>query len=58
MMVLEKPNKEQLDLIFGEFKTTQEAVQRDVRILIEWLEKQPHLPNVTGERLFAIVIHV
>lgn len=48
MLVLQQPSKELTESIYGEFNTTPDAVRRDAKTLMEWLEKQPHLPNVTG----------
>lgn len=43
-----KPNTEsQLKAIYDDINTTD--IRSDVKYLIEWLEKQPHLPNVTGK---------
>ncbi|XKL68337.1 hypothetical protein PGB90_003828 [Kerria lacca] len=49
MLVLQQPSKELTESIYGEFNTTPDAVRRDAKTLMEWLEKQPHLPNVTDE---------
>lgn len=48
MLELVQPTKSQLDFIYGELNTTTEAVRKGVQTLIEWLEKQPHLPSVKG----------
>jgi len=48
-MYLEQCTADQRSKIYNEFNLTEETVQRDVQTLMEWLEKQPHLPNVKGE---------
>lgn len=52
MLELVQPTKLQFDFIYGELNTTPEAVRRDVHTLMEWLEKQPHLPNIKGRYRF------
>ncbi len=47
--MVELCTKEQLADIFAEFDTNEEFAKKDVRRLMEWLEKQPHLPNVKGK---------
>lgn len=47
-MYLEKCNETQLKEIYREFNITEESLMRDVKYLMEWMEKQPHLPNVKG----------
>jgi len=51
-MYLEQCTDDQLKKIYEEFNATEETVQRDVKTLIEWLEKQPHLPNVKGQYMY------
>ncbi|KAK7580467.1 hypothetical protein V9T40_001096 [Parthenolecanium corni] len=46
MDYLEPITKEKLKIIYDEFGATEESLKNDVNILMEWLEKQPHLPNV------------
>lgn len=48
-MYLELRTEVQFREFFAEFGATEESVRRDVHHLIEWMEKQPHLPNVKGE---------
>ncbi len=40
--------KEQLELIYSHFNTTEEALRADAKYLQEWMQKQPHLPHVAG----------
>lgn len=35
-------------IIYKEFNITDESIKEDVKHIIEWLERQPHLPNITG----------
>lgn len=51
-MNLEPPNEAQLEFIKKEdFYQPPEKVDEDVTRLIEWLSKQPHLPNITGKSI-------
>lgn len=43
---------DQIKEFYSEFGATEESVDRDVKYLMEWLEKQPHLPNVKGKFLY------
>ncbi|KAK7571844.1 hypothetical protein V9T40_014316 [Parthenolecanium corni] len=51
---IEFPSDEDLVDIYAEFNATKETVKRDVKYLMEWLEKQPHLPNVKGYELLPL----
>lgn len=48
-MYLEPLNEDQLKEFYTEYNTEEEQIKKDVQSLRQWLEKQPHLPNVTGE---------
>lgn len=48
-MYLELCTPEQMENIYSELGTTKEAVQKDVQDLMDWMEKQPHLPDVRGK---------
>ncbi len=47
-MFLERCSDDQRKKIYEEINITEESLKQDVRYLIEWLEKQPHLPAVKG----------
>lgn len=51
-MYFEFCTPEQVESIYSELGTTKDAVEKDVRYLIDWMEKQPHLPDVRGEYSF------
>lgn len=54
-MKLEPPNENQLEFIQKEeFYQPPERIEEDVTQLIEWISKQPHLPNITGTFLKII----
>lgn len=50
-MFLEKCSERQIQEIYQEFNITEQSLKRDVSYLIEWMEKQPHLPNVKGKKI-------
>lgn len=50
---LEFPSNQDLIDLYAEFDATKESVKRDVNYLMEWLQKQPHLPNIKGEYLLV-----
>lgn len=52
-MYLEKCTESQRKEIYQEFNITEESLKRDVKTLMEWMEKQPHLPNVKGRNIFS-----
>lgn len=42
-----------------QYKKSAELKREDVKILREWVEKQAHLPNISGETMFFLVcVHV
>lgn len=47
-MYLEHCTREQLLDIYADYQATEESIKKDVQYLIEWLEKQPHLPKIKG----------
>lgn len=60
-MLLIPPNDTQLEFIKKEdCYQSADSLDQDVTQLIDWLSKQPHLPNITGElvknltRLFKV----
>lgn len=56
-MILEPMNEAQLEYIKKEdFYQSNESLEEDVTQLIEWLSKQPHLPNITG--VYNIIISI
>lgn len=46
---IEFPSNQDLIDLYAEFDATRESVKRDVTYLMEWLQKQPHLPNIKGK---------
>lgn len=48
-MYFEPYTYEQKQAIYREFSITDESLDKDVSILKEWMEKQPHLPNEKGK---------
>lgn len=56
-MYLEQFTKEQQKKFYEELSITEESLERDVNYLIEWLEKQPHLPKVKG-KLIQCIFHI
>lgn len=50
-MYLILPTEKQKENARSEFNATAETVKQDVRYLIDWITKQPHLPTITGTRL-------
>lgn len=42
------PSIDFLKDIYEEFYASEETLLKDVEALMQWLEEQPHLPNVKG----------
>lgn len=50
MSILVPPDETQLERVKKEyFYRPPDEVEEDITQLIEWLSKQPHLPNITGK---------
>lgn len=47
-MYLQLSTNEQQKEFWAQFGATEESVKKDVQHLMEWLKKQPHLPDVEG----------
>jgi hypothetical protein len=47
-MVMQRLPREVVDIIYEELGMTEQDVKDFVKILKEWLHKQPHLPHVNG----------
>lgn len=50
-MYLKFTNDEQKKGIYEDINATEESLKKDAQCLMEWMEKQPHLPNVKGQSL-------
>jgi len=48
-MYLEHCTSDQLKAIYGDLRATEESIKNDVQYLMEWMEKQPHLPKIKGK---------
>lgn len=46
---LEFSTEKQLQELYSIFNVTEASLQRDIKTLIEWLEKHPYLPKVKGK---------
>lgn len=44
------PEPDQLKKIYQDIGTTEEKIDVEVKTLVEWMRKQPHLPNPDGKR--------
>jgi hypothetical protein len=47
-MVLQVIPREMVDIIYEELGLTEQDVKDLVKMLKEWLHKQPHLPHING----------
>ena len=47
-------SEEQMLQVYAAYGTTAEALRQDTQSLREWVRKQPHLPNLTGEQLAVL----
>ncbi|RZF31909.1 hypothetical protein LSTR_LSTR013307 [Laodelphax striatellus] len=52
----EEPSAETVQKWYSELKMTPESVIEDVNLLREWLRHQPHLPNVTDDKMLEIFL--
>lgn len=52
---LELCTEEQLLDFYAEFGATKDSVRRDAQYLMKWIEKQPHLPNITSKYLKTVL---
>jgi hypothetical protein len=48
-MLLEDLSRATVDIIYKELELTDQDVKDYVKMLKEWLHKQPHLPHVDGK---------
>lgn len=48
-MYLQLPTDEQKENARREFNATKETVSKDVKLIMEWMAKQPHLPTIKGK---------
>lgn len=48
-MYLQLPTEEQKENARREFNATKETVKNDVKLIMEWIDKQPHLPTIKGK---------
>ena len=47
-MHIQTTTPDQQKKIYESYDTTEENMQRDVKILQDWLDQQPHLPKLKG----------
>lgn len=41
-------SKKQEAEMYAELNTTEEKIDNDVELILEWVRKQPHMPNIDG----------
>ncbi|XP_050521608.1 alpha-tocopherol transfer protein-like isoform X2 [Daktulosphaira vitifoliae] len=44
------PTTKQVAEIYAEINTTEDKIDKDVELLLEWVRKQPHMPNLDDEK--------
>lgn len=49
------PTPDKLKEIYQDLGTTEEKVNADVLTIMEWMRKQPHLPNPDGNNLLYTI---
>jgi hypothetical protein len=55
-MVLTPPNQQQEQAIKNlYFYKDPKETEEDIDALIDWLSKQPHLPNITGSTINTLI---
>ncbi|XKL68333.1 hypothetical protein PGB90_003824 [Kerria lacca] len=52
-MYLQLATKEQTENVRKEFNASEESIEADVQYLIQWMQKQPHLPKLTDKELLS-----
>lgn len=51
-MFLKLPDETLLKSIYDEFETNEAKEKGKIKELIEWLEREPHLPNVKSKLVY------
>lgn len=57
-MLIQTCTQDQLKKIYESLNTTEENMQRDVKILEDWIEQQPHLPKFKGQWVSKLFLGV